>query len=140
MVTVNVFKRCIGERYILYFFLQNIYYNGGDIMAIFTLDTLDKGEDWRDLELPKSQKEYDIILGGEMYAERIAFLESFIKQAKKSSDNWKNVYDEVKNGGIYGLSITEEEIAKIILFWENYHRFLTEWYKDVKHESASWEG
>lgn len=107
-------------------------------MAIFTINPLDKGKVWRDLELPKSQKEYDIILGGEIYAERIAFLESFIKQAKKQSDNWKNVYDEVINGGIYGLTNTEEEIAKIKLFWENYHRFLTEWYKDVKRESASW--
>jgi hypothetical protein len=109
-------------------------------MAIFTIELLEKGKDWRDLELPKSQKEYDIILGGEIYTERLTFLESIIKQAKKQSDNWKNVYDEVKNGGIHGLTITEEEIAKIILFWENYQRFLTEWYKDVKRESASWEG
>jgi hypothetical protein len=122
------------------FFLQNLFYNGGDNMAIFTIELLEKGKDWRDLELPKSQKEYDIILGGEIYIERLTFLESIIKQAKKQSDNWKNVYDEVKNGGIHGLTITEEEIAKIILFWENYQRFLTEWYKDVKRESASWEG
>lgn len=56
-------------------------------MAIFTKEPLEKGKDWRDLELPKSQKEYDIILGGEIYTERLTFLESFIKQAKKQSDN-----------------------------------------------------
>lgn len=109
-------------------------------MAIFTIDPLDKGKDWRDLELPKSQSEYDIILGGEMYAERIAFLESFIQQAKEISDYWQDVYYEMVYGGMCGTSMSEEEIAKLNLFWKNYHRFLTEWYKDIKRESACWEG
>lgn len=109
-------------------------------MAIFTIDPLDKGKDWRDLELPKSQSEYDIILGGEIYKERIAFLESFIQQAKEISDYWQDVYYEMICGVIYGLSMSEEEIAKLNLFWKNYHRFLTEWYEDVKRESACWEG